>query len=264
MRQLTATSPLRPMPLAVLAHGRPFALPKDPALSQGFTSEEIEPLLFAANQAQAELVPDARFFHANESGHDIHQDQPALITEAIRQVVAGVRSPDTWYELTAAASPEALGPRAESRNWSSAQPANVNASPGLAASGATLSTETAEPRDIAAAGTSRCRDFSTASALAAPTAPGSGDRAVQPVAEGRNSGLEAEPARRGLRRAVSDCAVSSASAWAVRDGVRFRRRAVASVTRTAAGTTPVALRFENGSLSGWQTVPRGGVTRSTR
>ena len=53
MRQLTATSPLRPMPLAVLAHGRPFALPKDPALSQGFTSKEIEPLLLAANQAQA-------------------------------------------------------------------------------------------------------------------------------------------------------------------------------------------------------------------
>ena len=105
MRQLTATSPLRPMPLAVLAHGRPFALPEDPALNQGFTSEEIEPLLFAANQAQAELVPDARFFHATESGHDIHQDQPALTTEAIRQVIAGVRSPDTWYQLAACCKP---------------------------------------------------------------------------------------------------------------------------------------------------------------
>src|SRR4051794_19350613 len=105
MRELTATSPLRPMPLAVLAHGRPFDLPADPALSQGFTSEEIEPLLFAANQAQAQLVPDARFFHATESGHDIHQDQPALVTEAIRQVVAGVRSPDTWYQLNACCKP---------------------------------------------------------------------------------------------------------------------------------------------------------------
>jgi pimeloyl-ACP methyl ester carboxylesterase len=105
MRQLTATSPLRPMPLAVLAHGRPFALPEDPGDRQGFTSEEIEPLLFAANQAQAELVPDARFFHAKESGHDIHQDQPALTTEAIRQVIAGVRSPDTWYQLTACCKP---------------------------------------------------------------------------------------------------------------------------------------------------------------
>ena len=99
MRQLTATSPLRPMPLAVLAHGKPFVLPKDPALSQGFTSEQIEPILLKANEAQAKLVPDARFFTAKESGHDIHQDQPALTAEAIQQVVAGVRSPDTWYSL---------------------------------------------------------------------------------------------------------------------------------------------------------------------
>ena len=101
MRRLTAASPLRPMPLAVLAHKVSFAIPADPGLSQGFTSEEIEPLLFAANQAQAMLVPDARFFVGSRSGHDIHQDQPALVAEAIRQVVAGVRSPDTWYELAA-------------------------------------------------------------------------------------------------------------------------------------------------------------------
>ena len=99
MRQLKATSPLRPMPLAVLTHGKPFVLPKDPALSQGFTSKQIEPILLKANKAQAKLVPDARFFTAKESGHDIHQDQPALTAEAIQQVVAGVRSPDTWYSL---------------------------------------------------------------------------------------------------------------------------------------------------------------------
>ena len=56
-------------------------------------------ILLKANQAQAKLVPDARFFTAKESGHDIHQDQPALTAEAIQQVVAGVRSPDTWYSL---------------------------------------------------------------------------------------------------------------------------------------------------------------------
>jgi hypothetical protein len=39
------------------------------------------------------LVPNARFFIAKISGHDIHQDQPKLVTEAIRQVVAGVRDP---------------------------------------------------------------------------------------------------------------------------------------------------------------------------
>ena len=36
---------------------------------------------------------------ATESGHDIHQDQPELVIEAIRQVVEGVRHPDTWEDL---------------------------------------------------------------------------------------------------------------------------------------------------------------------
>ena len=63
MRKSTATSPLRPMPLAVLAHGKPFVLPKDPALSQGFTSEQIEPILLKANEAQAKLVPDHAVLH---------------------------------------------------------------------------------------------------------------------------------------------------------------------------------------------------------
>jgi pimeloyl-ACP methyl ester carboxylesterase len=56
--------------------------------------------LRAANENMATLVPNARFFVAERSGHDIHQDQPELVTEAIRQVVMGVRSPDTWYDLT--------------------------------------------------------------------------------------------------------------------------------------------------------------------
>ena len=99
LRKLRATSPLRPMPLAVFTHGKPFVLPKDTARQYGFTSKQIEPVLLKANQAQAKLVPDARFFTAKESGHDIHQDQPALVAEAIQQVVAGVRSPDTWYSL---------------------------------------------------------------------------------------------------------------------------------------------------------------------
>ena len=48
----------------------------------------------------ATLVPEARFTVASESGHDIHQDQPELVIEAIRQVVAGVRNPDTWYDMS--------------------------------------------------------------------------------------------------------------------------------------------------------------------
>jgi hypothetical protein len=61
MRQATATTPLRAMPLAVLAHGRPFDLPKE---TEGFSSDTLEPVLRAANEDLATLVPNARFFVA--------------------------------------------------------------------------------------------------------------------------------------------------------------------------------------------------------
>lgn len=96
VREAVGATPLPPMPLAVLAHNRPFAVPEG---AQGFTSADLEAFLLAANEAQAALVPSARFFVAVDSGHDVHQDQPELVIEAIRQVVAGVRSTDTWYDL---------------------------------------------------------------------------------------------------------------------------------------------------------------------
>src|SRR5215213_139663 len=98
MREAVAASSLQPMPLAVLAHGKPFALPADDA--QGFSAAELEAFIRAENQEKAALVPDARYSVATESGHDIHQDQPELVSEAVRQVVAGVRDPDTWYDLS--------------------------------------------------------------------------------------------------------------------------------------------------------------------
>ena len=96
-RQRAMNSALRPMPLANLAHGKPFDLSED---TQGFSAAEMEGYIRAANEAKTALVPNARFTVATESGHDIHQDQPELVIEAIRQVVAGVRHPDTWYDLT--------------------------------------------------------------------------------------------------------------------------------------------------------------------
>src|SRR4029077_12227375 len=96
MRKAAATTPLRAMPLAVLANARPFELPRE---AEGFSSDALESVLRAANEDLATLVTNARFFVAKDSGHDIHQDQPELVTEAIRQVVTGVRDPDTWYDL---------------------------------------------------------------------------------------------------------------------------------------------------------------------
>jgi pimeloyl-ACP methyl ester carboxylesterase len=97
VREAVAASPLRPMPLAVLAHGRPFP---QSAEAQGFKSGELEGYFRAGNADLATLVPKGRFTVASESGHDIHQDQPELVVEAVRQVVEGVRNPDTWYDLT--------------------------------------------------------------------------------------------------------------------------------------------------------------------
>jgi pimeloyl-ACP methyl ester carboxylesterase len=96
VREAVAASPLPPLPLAVFAHGKPFSQSAD---APGFAPGELERYLLAANEAQAALVPNARFTIASKSGHDIHQDQPELVIEAIRQVVAGVRNPDTWYDL---------------------------------------------------------------------------------------------------------------------------------------------------------------------
>ncbi|MGH2600184.1 MAG: alpha/beta fold hydrolase, partial [Dehalococcoidia bacterium] len=96
VREAQRVAPLRPMPLAVLAHGIPF-----PAPTPDWPAEVTEAIMLAEQQRLATLVPNARFTIAGESGHNVHQDQPALVTEAIRQVVAGVRHPDTWYDLTA-------------------------------------------------------------------------------------------------------------------------------------------------------------------
>jgi pimeloyl-ACP methyl ester carboxylesterase len=96
MRRAIASSPLHAMPLAVVAHGRPFELTGD---AEGFSSDELETVLRKANEQIATLVPNARLFVAKDSGHDIHQDQPELVIEAIRQVVEGVRGRETWYDL---------------------------------------------------------------------------------------------------------------------------------------------------------------------
>jgi hypothetical protein len=93
-------TPLRPMPLAVLARGRAPIVPLP-----DYPIDATERVSLALQEDLATLVPAARFFVASESGHDIHQDQPALVTEAIRQVVTGVRHPDTWYELVSCCAP---------------------------------------------------------------------------------------------------------------------------------------------------------------
>lgn len=97
MREAKAASPLRPMPLVVLSHGIPFAAPM-PAWPTG----KMEGIMLALQGELAKLVPNARHVIARQSGHNIHQDQPELVIEAIRQVVDAVCDPDTWSPTPAA------------------------------------------------------------------------------------------------------------------------------------------------------------------
>jgi pimeloyl-ACP methyl ester carboxylesterase len=103
MRQAATAVPLRPLPLSVLAKSEPFDVPPDMEL--GVPVDALDRAWGLAQDRLATLVPHARFSIASRSGHNIHQDQPALVIEAIRQVVAGVRDRDTWYDLTSCCAP---------------------------------------------------------------------------------------------------------------------------------------------------------------
>jgi pimeloyl-ACP methyl ester carboxylesterase len=79
-------SPLRPMPLVVLAHGRP-----DPA-PPGWPAESVERLWRQLQRELAQLVPGGRLVVATDSGHDIPHEQPQLVLDGIRDVVQAVRA----------------------------------------------------------------------------------------------------------------------------------------------------------------------------
>ncbi len=91
VRRVREESPLRPMPLVVLHHGIPFEAPFD-----GWPTEEMEQGMSERQAWLATLTPDGKLIIAEMSGHNIHQDQPELVIEAIRMVVEAVRDPDTW------------------------------------------------------------------------------------------------------------------------------------------------------------------------
>jgi pimeloyl-ACP methyl ester carboxylesterase len=90
-RAALAAAPLRAMPLFVLTHGRPDEPDSDPRLAQA------DERLWRNLQAEiAALVPKSKHVIAEQSGHDIHHDQPDLVVAAIRDVVEAARDPGTW------------------------------------------------------------------------------------------------------------------------------------------------------------------------
>jgi pimeloyl-ACP methyl ester carboxylesterase len=99
VRAARAATPLRPMPLAVVMAGQAI----DPAgFPPGWPVEEHRQLERELQADLAGLVPNARHVIATQSGHYVHQTEPELVVEAIRQVVAAVRDPSTWATPAAA------------------------------------------------------------------------------------------------------------------------------------------------------------------
>jgi pimeloyl-ACP methyl ester carboxylesterase len=98
--QLLAAPPAKPLPLVVLSADRPWG-PQVPGLIANGTLPANVPADFgyvtdaAQKKAQAELaaiVPGARHVTNTNSGHEIHKEQPALVTKAIVDVVDAVRA----------------------------------------------------------------------------------------------------------------------------------------------------------------------------
>jgi CubicO group peptidase (beta-lactamase class C family)/pimeloyl-ACP methyl ester carboxylesterase len=97
VREARAAAPLRPMPLVVVSAGAA----EDPSVIPTFFPAgwpvEVMPQLHRELQADlVGLVPNGRLVIAERSGHYVHQGEPELVVEAIRDVVDAVRDPETW------------------------------------------------------------------------------------------------------------------------------------------------------------------------
>lgn len=113
MREAAAASPLRAIPMIVLTHGRPWDWPP------GYPAAELEALWMPLQEKLTALTPDAQMIVAAESGHFIPGDQPALVIDAIQQVVEAVRDPASWPIYPAGTSPlrPAATPSAAANGW---------------------------------------------------------------------------------------------------------------------------------------------------
>jgi len=99
LEQALDAKKLKPMPFVVFQSDEPFDL--TPYVEDGSLpmtveeAEEFRKLLFRAwREAMADLVsqvPGARFITETHSGHYIHQEQPQLVIDSVREVVDAAR-----------------------------------------------------------------------------------------------------------------------------------------------------------------------------
>jgi pimeloyl-ACP methyl ester carboxylesterase len=97
MRAAADASPLHPLPLVVLTHGRPWNWPP------GYPTAALEAIWLPLQEELAALVPGGRLIVAEQSAHYIQSEQPEQVIDAIRQVVEAARDPASW--ATPSASP---------------------------------------------------------------------------------------------------------------------------------------------------------------
>ena len=98
--QIRAAPPLRSIPLIVLSADRPWGPQVPSMIAAGKLAADIPPDFgYVTDAAQkkaheqlAKLVPNAKHITKTNSGHEIHKEQPQLVTDAIREVVEVVRS----------------------------------------------------------------------------------------------------------------------------------------------------------------------------
>ena len=102
MREARASGPLPEVPMVLLSHGVPPAAEERPP---GWPVAEEEALFRRLQIEIVASVPGARHVVAEESKHDIHQEQPDLVIAAITEVVMAVRDPASW--ATPSATPSA-------------------------------------------------------------------------------------------------------------------------------------------------------------
>ncbi len=102
--ELLAAAPLEPMPLIVLSADRPWGPLVPGFIEAGLLPADVPPDFgYVTDRAQKEaqaklaaLVPGAKHITGTDSGHEIHKDQPRLVSDAIREVVDAVRDSKAW------------------------------------------------------------------------------------------------------------------------------------------------------------------------
>ena len=90
---LAAAPPLPPLPLVVIARGRPLGVPE---AALGFDPATLEAAWRAAVTDVAALSPLGRLTIAAESEHYVQLDEPEIVINAIGRVVTALREPGAY------------------------------------------------------------------------------------------------------------------------------------------------------------------------